>query len=144
MEKQQFAIIYFSKYPEQMGGETSSCTERKGGPWLLNISSVYALLKAFKNMVQNGSSNCILVLEKKRQWEIVTGKSYRLFVLKAGISLRWEPWSSLYCRTEIWRSWNFFVLKIVFKNWTIWAEIEFRTNVWVGSNKKWMAVVVIF
>lgn len=32
VEKQQFAIIYFFKYPEQMGGETSSCMERKGGP----------------------------------------------------------------------------------------------------------------
>lgn len=38
-----------------MGGETSYCTERKGGPQLLNISNIYAPLKSFKIMCNSSS-----------------------------------------------------------------------------------------
>lgn len=40
------------------------------------IKCVMLLLKSFESVVQNGSSNFILVMEKKRWWQIVTGKSY--------------------------------------------------------------------
>lgn len=42
-------FISFFKYPEQMGVETSCCTERKGGPQLLNISDIYAVPKSLEN-----------------------------------------------------------------------------------------------